>query len=229
MAPAWSSEADVVVVGSGAAGLTSAIAAAEAGLSVCVLEKASLLGGTTAVGGGGVWVPGSAHMREMGLEDDRDEAVAYALSAAGGHAPDDALVEVYVDKVVEATEFLEARTPIEFFVAEVFSDYYMERAGARRLGRTLDNAPYAAREALGDWDERIRSSPHYPALTLDEISRGAPGDGDRSGGAGAAPLGEQILAVAAERQAAGIRTLGSALIARLLRGALDFGVDVATD
>jgi succinate dehydrogenase/fumarate reductase flavoprotein subunit len=226
---AWSEETDVVVVGSGAAGLTAAVAAAEGGLSVRVLEKASLLGGTTAVGGGGIWVPGNPHMRAMGLADDRDEAVAYALSSTGGHAPDPALVETYVDRVVEATTFLEARTPIEFFVAEVFSDYYLERHGARRLGRTLDNAPYAARDALGAWDERIRRSPHYPALTLDEISRGAPGEGDRSGGAGAAPFGAQTLALAAEREAAGVRTLGSALIARLLRGALDFGVCVATD
>jgi succinate dehydrogenase/fumarate reductase flavoprotein subunit len=229
VARAWDAEADVVVVGSGAAGLTAAVAAGEGGLSVRVLEKASLLGGTTAVGGGGIWVPGNSHMRAMGLEDDRDEAVEYALSTTGGHAPDDALVEVYVDRVGEATEFLEGHTPVEFFVAEVFSDYFLERAGARRLGRTLDNAPYAARDALGEWDDRIRTSPHYPALTLDEISRGAPGDGDRSGGAGAAPLGAQVLAVAAERQAAGVRTLGSALIARLLRGALDFGVSVHTD
>ena len=229
MTTEWDAEADVVVVGSGAAGLTAAVAAAEGGLSVRLLEKASLLGGTTAVGGGGIWVPGNRHMRAMGLEDDRDEAIAYALSTTGGHAPDSALVEVYVDRVVEATEFLEARTPVEFFVAEVFSDYYLERPGAHRLGRTLDNAPYASRDALPEWDDRIRTSPHYPALTLDEISRGAPGDEDRSGGAGATPLGARILAVAAEREAAGIRTLGAALVARLLRGALDHGVSVATD
>jgi succinate dehydrogenase/fumarate reductase flavoprotein subunit len=225
----WDAEADVVVVGSGAAGLAAAATAAAGGLAVRLLEKAPLLGGTTAVGGGGIWVPDNPHMHAMGLHDDRDEAIAYALSTTGGHAPDDALVEVYVDRAVEALEFLEARTPVEFFVAEVFSDYYLERPGARRLGRTLDNAPYAARDALGDWDDRIRRSPHYPPLTLDEISRGAPGDGDRSGGAGAAPLGRRMLAVAAEREAAGIRTLGAALVARLLRGALDLGVSVASD
>jgi len=225
----WDSDVDVVVVGSGAAGLTAAVSAAEGGLSVRLLEKSSLLGGTTAVGGGGIWIPGNPHVRAMGLDDDRDEAIAYALSTTGGQAPDPALVEVYVDKALEATAFLEATTPVEFFVAEVFSDYYLDRAGSRRLGRTLDNAPYPARDELPEWDARIRRTPHYPALTLDEISRGAPGDGDRSGGAGAAPFGPAILAIAEEREAAGVRTLGEALVARLLRGALDLGVAVDTD
>ncbi len=229
MSVQWDSDVDVVVVGSGAAGLSAAVSAAEAGLSVRLLEKAPLLGGTTAVGGGGIWIPGNPHMREMGLDDDRDEAIAYALSTTGGHEPDPALVAVYVDKALEATAFLEATTPAEFFVAEVFSDYYLDHTGSRRLGRTLDNRPYPARDELGEWDARIRRTPHYPALTLDEISRGAPGDGDRRGGAGAAPFGPSTLALAQERREQGIRTLGEALIARLLRGALDVGVAVDTE
>ena len=70
-------DVDVIVLGAGAAGLTAALAAHEAGASVAVLEKAAVVGGTTAMSGGVVWVPDSAPMREAGLEDDRGAARRY--------------------------------------------------------------------------------------------------------------------------------------------------------
>src|SRR3546814_18178225 len=60
---------DVIVVGSGASGLTAAIRAAKAGLSVLVLAKAAHFGGTTAVSGGGIWIPGSPQAVAAGVED----------------------------------------------------------------------------------------------------------------------------------------------------------------
>lgn len=218
----WDREVDVVVVGSGAAGLTAAVTAAIGGARVELLEKSELIGGTTCVSGGGIWVPGNPHMREMGLADAREDAVSYALESTNGLAPDPALVGLYVDKSVEALEFLEERTPIEFFVSEIFSDYYIERHGSRRRGRTLDNRPFPAREELGEWDERLRRTPHYPRLTLDEMAM----DPARSGGAGAGAFDDALLALDAERAAAGIRTGGEALAGRLLKGCLDHGVEV---
>src|SRR3546814_18776531 len=64
---------DVIVVGSGASGLTAAIRAAKAGLSVLVLEKADHFGGTTAVSGGGIWIPGSPQEVAAGVEDSPAE------------------------------------------------------------------------------------------------------------------------------------------------------------
>src|SRR3546814_2815499 len=68
------SRADVVVVGSGAAALAAALAAHDAGASVAVVERASAVGGTTAVSGGGVWMPPN-HV--TGADDSREEAHDY--------------------------------------------------------------------------------------------------------------------------------------------------------
>src|SRR5436190_289858 len=65
---------DVVVVGSGAAGMTAALAAAQEGLSVVVLEKASHFGGSTARSGGGVWLPGNHALRAAGIDEPADRA-----------------------------------------------------------------------------------------------------------------------------------------------------------
>jgi len=220
----WDREVDVIVVGSGAAGLTAAVTAAEGGRTVEVLEKSALVGGTTCVSGGGIWVPGNAHMSELGLTDSVDEARAYAQASTDGLAPDPSLVDLYVTKSVEAIEFLEDRTPLELFVSEIFSDYYTNRPGWRRVGRTLDNRPFDARSELGDWEPRLRRTPHYPRLTLDEMAT----DPARSGGAGAGGFDDELLALSEERVAKGIRTCGEALAGRLLRGCLDYGVTVRT-
>ena len=68
-------EWDVVVVGSGAAGLAAALAASAEGATVCVLEKASVLGGTTAMSSAGTWVPANHHMLAAGLQDSAEETL----------------------------------------------------------------------------------------------------------------------------------------------------------
>ncbi|HYB54945.1 MAG TPA: FAD-binding protein, partial [Alphaproteobacteria bacterium] len=67
----WDREADVVVLGSGAAALSAALAAAVGGARVIVLEKAAVLGGTTAMSGAGTWVPANHHMLAAGMADSK--------------------------------------------------------------------------------------------------------------------------------------------------------------
>ena len=75
-------ECDVVVVGSGAAGLCAALAASARGARVIVLEKAPVLGGTTAMSAAGTWVPANHHMLAAGLPDSAEEALSYLRATA---------------------------------------------------------------------------------------------------------------------------------------------------
>src|SRR3954467_10133063 len=113
----WQHETDVVVLGSGAAGLTAALTAATDGASVEVYEKAATVGGTTAVSGGIVWIP--AHGRTVEGELTVEDAMAYLRAQSLGYM-DDALVETFVRTGAEMLDFLEAHSDLQFEVAEGF-------------------------------------------------------------------------------------------------------------
>jgi succinate dehydrogenase/fumarate reductase flavoprotein subunit len=70
-------EADVLVVGSGAAGSTAALIASVAGSDVIVLETGAAPGGTTAKSGAGYWIPNNHRMRERGVRDDKQQCLAF--------------------------------------------------------------------------------------------------------------------------------------------------------
>ncbi len=74
---------DVVVVGSGGAGLSAAITTAKRGLKVLLIEKTEYFGGATALSGGGTWVPANSLARNQGIEDSIDEARIYVEKVVG--------------------------------------------------------------------------------------------------------------------------------------------------
>src|ERR1700745_3466948 len=80
-------EFDVVVVGSGAAGMTAALTAAHRGLRVVVIEKTDRFGGSTARSGGGLWLPGNEVLHRAGVRDTPEQARAYLAFVAGGGGP----------------------------------------------------------------------------------------------------------------------------------------------
>lgn len=200
----WDREADVVVLGSGAAGLAAATLAHDGGAKVLLLEKAALFGGTTAVSGGLSWIPLNRHMAALGVADSRNAALRYLRRLALGRAPDDSLIETYLDTAPKVIDYLEAHTPARFYAPRDYADYYSFLPGGLPHGRSLDNRPFDAVQ-LGPWAERLRRSHTFPPLTVDE--RAAP-DFELMG----------------RRYEQDIRTMGSALVASLVKGLLDRGV-----
>ncbi|WP_280415362.1 3-oxosteroid 1-dehydrogenase [Nocardia carnea] len=141
--------ADVVIVGSGAAGMTAAITAARHGLSAMVVEKASRWGGSTARSGGGVWIPGNPVLRREAPADDIDAARAYLTAIIGdGVAPE--MIDTYIDRGAEAFEFLTRHAPLAMRWVPGYSDYYPEAPGGRSHGRSVEPEPFDARTLGAD-------------------------------------------------------------------------------
>ncbi|WP_231445224.1 FAD-dependent oxidoreductase [Brevibacterium zhoupengii] len=126
---------DVLVVGSGASGLATAITAAHQGLNVIVAEQNRYIGGTTAISAGWAWVPGNPKGAEKS-EDTRAEAEAY-LRALAPDTYDEAGVTAFLDTVPEAITFFEENTDVNFVYPDKAPDYQMDLPGARIGGRAL--------------------------------------------------------------------------------------------
>ena len=149
---------DVIVVGSGSAGLAAALAAAVGGARVLVLEKSGLIGGTSAMSGAGTWVPANHHMLAAGLDDSPEQALAYlrATAPAGWQEQEDALWQAFADSAPAMLSFLEAHTPLRFELVH-HPDLYVEAPGGKLSGRMLSPKPLS-RNLVGRWRHRIRGS-----------------------------------------------------------------------
>ncbi len=152
---------DVVVVGSGAGGLATAVAAALNGLTVVILEKAPLYGGTSAISGGGIWIPNNPIAQRLGLPDSREAARTYFQHSAGNRF-DAARVDAFLDKAPEMVSFLE-QAGLPFTIQPDRPDYHPNVPGASQGGRVIYAAPYDAR-GLGKEVARLR--PPLKELTL---------------------------------------------------------------
>jgi succinate dehydrogenase/fumarate reductase flavoprotein subunit len=208
---------DVVVLGTGAAGLTAAIAAHEGGASVMVFEKADKVGGTTAWSGGQVWIPNNPHMAEVGVADSREKALTYIMSLSRDML-EPRLVEAYVDAGPDMVDLLEAKTPVQFYAVAGMPDYHPEfPGGSPGGGRTLE-CPIYPFDELGEWADRVTPSPYFadPRITMSETPLGK--------AVPEPPSADEL----ARRSLRNERGCGQALAGRLLRACLDRGIEPRT-
>jgi succinate dehydrogenase/fumarate reductase flavoprotein subunit len=135
---------DVIVLGAGAGGMTAAAVAAAEGLSVLLLEKAPVVGGTTAISGGMVWIPRNPKMAAVGRADSLAAAQTYLASTIPGPA-DDPLRIAFLDHANAAIAYLEANTSVRLRPVATYPDYYPDLPGATLGGRVLEPVPFDGR------------------------------------------------------------------------------------
>lgn len=147
----WDHEVDFLVVGSGAGGLTGALAAADRGLDTLVIEKAGVYGGSTALSGGGIWVPNNPVLRREGLGDARADVRAYLDAVVGDRVPS-ANLDAFIDEGPRMLEFLETSPHLRFQWCTGYSDYHPEAPGGRPAGRSIEPLPVDLKQLGADED-----------------------------------------------------------------------------
>ena len=223
-------QTDVLVIGSGAGGLTTALTAHLCGLEVIVVEKEPVFGGTTAWSGGVAWIPCNSHARAAGINDSAEAALRYLRHCCGEFYDHDRIA-AFVDYGPEMIDFLERETEVKFELASE-PDYQSNAPGALRRGRALRPIDFDARR-LGKHHSDLRPPARERVLFMGMQI-------------GAAHLGHFLNATkslesfsfVARRMVRYVHdaliyrrsmtlAMGNALIARLAKSLFDFGIGLS--
>ena len=222
-------DCDLLVVGSGAGGLSSAVTAAWHGLRVVLAEKEPVFGGTTAWSGGWMWTPRNPLAHRAGIVEDIELPRMYLRHVLGPHF-DEARVDAFLDAAPRMVAFFEENTAVRFEGGDRIPDTYGDVPGAGTGGRSVIAAPYDARE-LGELVHRLRRPMRettFIGLTIQagpdlaafmNVTRSA-----RAFIHVARRVSRHLIDLAAHRRGMQLRN-GIALVARLLRSASDLGVE----
>jgi succinate dehydrogenase/fumarate reductase flavoprotein subunit len=147
---------DVLIVGSGGGGMTAALTAQAAGLDALVVEKSPYFGGSTALSGGGIWVPGAPAQRREGYNPSPEEVVTYLMRITDGLVSE-ARIRQYVEAAPQMLEFLENLSGwFEFVWKPGYADYYPELPGGSELGSTINVPPIDLRKLGADEQKLLK-------------------------------------------------------------------------
>ena len=201
---------DIVVLGSGAAALAAAVSASGHGAkTIGVFEKATVIGGTSAMSGGMIWIPGNHHMKSNRLIDSREMALEYLGSLSHGRMRTD-LLEAYVDVGPIMVQWFENNSEVVFEIVENFPDYHPENPGGNQTGGRSLECPLFPFDELGEWANRISQSRQMsPFLLMNETTLGR-------GPLDTAP--KEVIKLRSEKN---LRGCGQALVGRLVKSCLD--------
>lgn len=225
-------EYDVIVVGSGAAGLATAITAKKRGLDVVVIEKEPVFGGTTALSGGVLWIPLGPHGRLQNPADTREAVLRYMMEETGAFY-DEAAVEAFIDNGPKMVEFFERETAMQF-VPTLYPDYHPDVPGGVDIGRSILAKPFDIRELGADM---ARLKPPLKTITfIGMMFNSSNADLKHffqvtksltSFIYVAKRLATHLKELALYRRGIAV-TSGNALAARLAKSALDLGIPILT-
>lgn len=225
-------ECDLLVVGSGAAGLSCAITAKKRGLDVVVIEKEPVFGGTTALSGGVLWVPLNQHGRQQNPQDTLDAVRTYMMQETGAYF-DEAAVAAFMENGPKMVDFFERETAMKF-IPTLYPDYHPDVPGGAAIGRSILAQPYDIR-GLGK--DMARLKPPLKSITFIGMMFNS-SNADlkhffqvtkslKSFVYVAKRLANHIKELALYRRAINV-TSGNALAARLAKSALDLGIPILT-
>jgi 3-oxosteroid 1-dehydrogenase len=214
----WDKDFDVVIVGSGIAGVSAALAAHEMGMRPALMEKSDLLGGGTTYSYGLIWAPRSHLARAAGVSDSRDNVVRYMRFMGAGYEVDDRML-AYIDRGPEAMEFY-TRCGIRLHLSNTVKDMYFGKLpSASSGGRSLEHDLISGLE-LGEWQKRVLVPPVTPHTVLVE---------EMIAWGGIHNEAAWDHAVIAEREKKDIRGLGYGLISGFVAELVRRGVPICTD
>ena len=169
----WDYTKDVVVVGTGGGGMTAALTAAKAGLDTLVIEKNPHYGGSTALSGGGIWIPNNFLLKQDGVEDSFEKAQLYLQETVGDRTPQ-ALQDAYLKEAPEMIEYLVKNSHLELQRPVGYADYYPELPGGMSAGRALESKPFNGKKLGKDLDKLIPMAMEIPgglAFTIKDFSK----------------------------------------------------------
>jgi succinate dehydrogenase/fumarate reductase flavoprotein subunit len=221
-------ECDVLVAGSGAAGLTAAITAAHQKLRVLVAEREPLLGGTTSRTAGSMWLPCTRVAAARGIKDSADKVRTYLRTMAGEHF-DESQVNAFLENTPRVLDFFLDHTAVRVFCPVTGSDYHPELPGGMAVGRSLYTEPFDGR-LLGEYFSKLAGP--IPETTFLGIMPQLGAELDHFMHANRSVqsawyVGKRVARRAYDQIVYGRGTTitnGAALAARLVKSAVDFGI-----
>ena len=158
MTTQWDHSVDLLIAGSGGGGMVAALAALDSGIEPLVIEKQALVGGSTGLSGGMVWLPNNPLMRADGIPDSHEDGLAYFDDVVGdiGQPSSPARREMFLSAGYEMINFL-MRKGVRLVRCPGWSDYYPNHKGGNEAGRAIEGIPYDA-AALGNWSDKVQPS-----------------------------------------------------------------------
>jgi 3-oxosteroid 1-dehydrogenase len=226
----WDTTVDLVIVGSGGGGMVAALAAADAGASALVLEKQELVGGSTCMSGGILWVPNNPVMRAHGVADSYEDAMAHFEAVVGDVGPASSFDRrhAFLTAGPEMVSFLQERG-LRFAYCPGYSDYYSSAKGGHDNGRGIEPIPFDG-HVLGEWLDKLQPG-LAQSLGLAVMTNEARSLSHYNRSIGAFTVSARVVirTYAARLRRQALLTNGASLIAQMLTIALGRGTQVWTE